>query len=76
MSRYLEIAERVRKAQRGQISPSVSEGMWVEFQSPLFGVCTGKVLSIGLECFVLTDHSVLKERATIPVQWVKRIIED
>ena len=51
-------------------------GDWVEFHSPLFGVCTGRVLSLEVEAIRITEHSVVKEPVTIPVEWVTRTIED
>jgi len=50
-------------------------GDWVEFLSPLFGVCTGRVLNLELEALRITEHSVVKEAVTIPVAWVTRTLE-
>ena len=50
-------------------------GCWVEFRSPLFGLCTGRVLKLELETLRITEHSVVKEAVTIPVAWVTRTLE-
>jgi len=50
-------------------------GDWVEFLSPLFGVCSGRVLSLEVEAVFLGDHSVTKEIVTIPRSWVTRTLE-
>ncbi len=50
-------------------------GDWVEFLSPLFGMCTGRVLNLELEAVRITEHSVVKEAVTIPVAWVTRTLE-
>ena len=50
-------------------------GDWVEFLSPLIGMCTGRVLNLELEALRITEHSVVKEAVTIPVAWVTRTLE-
>ena len=49
-------------------------GDWVEFLSPLFGVCSGRVLSLEVEAVFLGNHSVTKEVVTIPRSWVMRTL--
>ena len=50
-------------------------GDWVEFLSPLFGICSGRVLHLEVEAVRITEHSVVKEAVTIPVGWVTRTLE-
>ncbi len=49
-------------------------GAWVEFRSPLFGLCTGRVLNLEVESLRIGEHSVTKEIVTIPQAWVTRTI--
>ena len=49
-------------------------GAWVEFRSPLFGLCTGRVLNLEVESLRIGEHSVTKEIVTIPQAWVTRSI--
>ena len=53
----------------GQLHPSI----WVEFFSPLFGRCTAGIREVTVDCYIITDHSVLKgegEPVTIPASWI------
>lgn len=52
-----------------QLHPSV----WVEFFSPLFGMCTARIHEVRVDGCVITHHSVLKgeaEPVTIPASWI------
>ena len=51
-------------------------GAWVEFRSPLFGLCTGRVLSLEVESIRIGEHSVTKEVVTIPQDWIVRTLEE
>ncbi len=51
-------------------------GVWVEFDSPLFGRCTARIQNVTLEGCVITDHSVVKDECgpvTIPASWVRHV---
>ena len=50
------------------------EGM-VEFASPLFGMCTGRVLGLTVESVRIGEHSAIKDIVTIPHAWVTRVLE-
>ena len=50
-------------------------GTVIEFRSPLFGLCTGRVLSLEVESIRITGHSVIKETMTIPQFWITRMME-
>ena len=50
-------------------------GDWVEFLSPLFGVCLGRIMNLEVEAVRIGDHSVTKEVMTIPISWVMRTLE-
>ena len=48
-------------------------GVWVEFFSPLFGICTAQIRELTVDGCVITNHSVLKgagEPMTIPASWI------
>jgi len=48
-------------------------GLWVEFYSPLFGMCTARIHEVTVDGCIITDHSVLKgegEPVTIPASWI------
>jgi len=64
------IPERIRLVEG---SAQLHPGVWVEFFSPLFGMCTAKIHEVTLEGCVITNHSVLKgegEPVTIPASWI------
>ena len=53
--------------------PQNQPGVWVEFFSPLFGMCTARIHSVDVETVWLTSHSVLKgtdEPCRIPASWI------
>jgi len=48
-------------------------GVWVEFFSPLFGMCTARIHEVTVNGCIITNHSVLKgegEPVTIPASWI------
>ena len=51
-------------------------GAWIEFDSPLFGVCSGRVVMEEGEMVVVDDHSVLHNTVTIPRDWVRSLKYD
>jgi len=63
--------EKVRQRTKA-LKAAFPLGTWVEIDSPLFGRCTGKVAELEGGVFMVTEHSVLKERTTIPVEWVHK----
>ena len=50
-------------------------GQWIEFLSPQFGLCTGRVLNLGVESIRIGEHSVVKEIVNIPQAWITRMME-
>ena len=52
----------------------LSMGTMIEFRSPLFGLCTGRVLKLEVESLRIGEHSVTKEIEPIPQAWVTRTI--
>lgn len=50
-------------------------GAWVEFRSPIFGLCSGRIMNLEVEAVRIGDHSVTKEVMTIPISWVLRTVE-
>ena len=50
-------------------------GVWVEFESPVLGPCTGQVAGIlSRDDLVVAHHSVLKELTPIKAAWVVRVL--
>ena len=48
-------------------------GVWVEFFSPLWGMCTARIQAVTVDGYIITNHSVLKgedEPVTIPASWI------
>ena len=48
-------------------------GAWIEFDSPLFGVCSGRLVMEEGEMVVVDDHSVLHKTVTIPREWIRSV---
>ena len=53
-------------------------GMWCEWWSPLFGHCTGQVVSMTVKGYIVTNHSVIgpHERVEIPAGWICGVYRD
>lgn len=51
-------------------------GQWVQFDSPLFGLCTGLIIEVEADFYTVTDHSVIKDRVKIPIAWVEKPTDD
>ena len=69
--KLLELAKG--KVQVVKDSDQLHYGVWVEFLSPLFGMCTAKIQTVIVDECIITDHSVLKgegEPVTIPASWI------
>ena len=64
--------DRVRRVDLTQ-NLDLCNGDMVEFLSPLFGVCTGRVLSVEVETVRIGEHSVVKEIVKIPRLWITKI---
>ena len=64
------IPERIRLVEApAQLHP----GVWVEFLSKPFGLCTARIHSVEVDTVWLTNHSVLKgtdEPCRIPASWI------
>ena len=52
----------------------IRPGFLVTWNSPLFGVCEGRVCEVVADKVEITEHGVTKERVTIPASWITRII--
>ncbi len=50
-------------------SENHSADRWVEFESPLFGRCRGRLIMIDGDTAIIEDHSVLNQAACIKRQW-------
>ena len=50
-------------------------GTWVEFESPLFGLCTGQVMLTEGDRLIVDQHSTLKASAWIYTQWIVKLLE-
>jgi hypothetical protein len=62
--------------QKVRIVPSLQPGWVVEWQSQIFGTCSGKVVSVKTETVTITDHSVLKQEVTLPASWIQGIYRE
>ncbi len=53
-------------------------GMWCEWWSPLFGHCTGQVVSMTVKGYIVTNHSVIgpHEQVEIPIEWICGVYKD
>ena len=72
--RALKILKRCGSRVR-QVLPA-REGSWIEFNSPLFGLCLGRILKLDIEFIRLGDHSVTSGTVTIPSSWMVRTINE
>jgi hypothetical protein len=69
--KLLELAKG--KVQVVNDSGQLHHDAWVEFLSPLFGICTAKIKEVTIDECIITNHSVLKgegEPVTIPASWI------
>jgi hypothetical protein len=69
MGKYLDMANEVMGIK------SDNRGQLVEFDSPLFGRCSGRIREAKTNGYRITDHSVLKTEVGIPKAWVVRIVD-
>ena len=70
MGKYVDMANEVMGIR------SDNRGRLVEFDSPLFGQCYGRIREDHANGYHLTDHSVLNTDVTIPRSWVVRIVDE
>ena len=54
---------------------ALSPGTWIEFKSPLFGLCTGQVDMVDEDTLVVDHHSVIKALTNIKLTWVTRTLD-
>ncbi len=72
------VAHKLMALAPGKVRPLLDAdqfqpGVWVEFISPLFGMCTARIHDVTVDGCIITDHSVLRgegEPVTIPASWV------
>jgi hypothetical protein len=72
-----QIPDKIRVI--GDEPPQLRPGVWVEFYSPLFGMCTAKIHEVTVEGCIISNHSVLKgegEPGTIPASWICGVYRD
>jgi len=53
-----------------------NRGRWVEFDSPLFGRCWGRLKEEVGETYTLTDHDVVEGDVRILQTWVVRVVDE
>jgi len=69
MGKYVDMANDVMG-----IKPD-NRGRWVEFDSPLFGRCWGRLKDAVKDAYILTDHDVMEGDVRILQTWVVRIVD-
>ncbi len=72
-----QIPEKIRVM--GDVPTQLRPGIWVEFFSPLWGMCTARIQAVTLDGCIITNHSVLKgegEPVTIPASWICRLVRE
>lgn len=69
MGKYVDMADAVLGLKAN------NQGRLVEFDSPLFGRCYGKIRKVTGTIYTITNHSVLEREVSIPASWVVRIFE-
>ncbi len=54
-------------------NPCLTSGKWCEWISPLFGHCSGQVVSMTVKGYIVTNHSVIgpHKKVEIPIDWVE-----
>ena len=68
-----------RKVRIPQDSADIHSGVWIEFFSPLWGMCTARIHEVTVDGCIITNHSVLKgegEPVTIPAAWVRSVYRE
>jgi hypothetical protein len=71
-----EKARKLFKLAKGKVrvvESQIHPGVWIEFHSPLFGMCTARIHEVTVKGCIITNHSVLKgegEPVTIPAKWI------
>jgi len=70
MGKYLDIANDATGLK------SDTRGQWVEFRSPLYGACCGRLKEIIADTYILTPHSVQTNEIRIPSSWIIRIVDE
>ena len=76
-----QVAQRLMQLVPGkvrQVEAQLHPGFWVEFLSPLWGMCTARIHQVTVDGCIITDHSVLKgegEPVTIPASWVRTVYQ-
>jgi len=58
----------------GQSVPQ--HGQWIEFDSPLFGLCTGQVVLADGDMVIIQYHSILHDERCIKLDWVTQILNE
>ena len=74
-----EKAQKLLRLAKGKVrivheSSDLHSGVWVEFRSPLWGICTARIQEVTLDGCIITNHSVSKgegEPVTITAAWVR-----
>jgi hypothetical protein len=66
-----QIPDKIRVI--GDERNQLHSGVWVEFFSPLWGMCTARIQAVTVDGCIITNHAVLKgegEPVTIPASWI------
>lgn len=81
---YLEIVKKALAAKdilnafnAKALTPRLVPGAWIEWKSPLFGVCSGQVGLVDGDKVLITDHQITHDYhgpGLIPIEWVVRVL--
>ena len=70
-----QMPERIRVIDE---SLNPQPGLWVTFNSPLFGICGAKIKQVESTQIMITDHSVIGTQAglTIDPRWIQHLSKE
>jgi hypothetical protein len=62
--------------EKGYLRPaSIQVGSRIEWKSPILGTLSGPVTALLPDAMIQVDHPLTGERAVIPREWVRRVIQ-
>lgn len=81
MSNFLETMRSILKSESCQGTPHrqigtgwLVPGVWIEFNSPKHGRCTGEVALVDQDRLIVNHHSTRNALVGIRTEWVVRVL--